>query len=158
LLVTASTCQRDLVGVWREPRTEAAAVRATRGYVVLFAIVTTALALNPPGGIIALTTFSGSLYAACFFPAVLLGLYWRRGSGASVVASILVGLATLVAWKPLGLAPAVHEVFPAIVFSAVTYAVVALARPAAAGALFDRVCQSAGTAAGAPRPVRPSLT
>ena len=32
-------------------------------------LVAAALALNPPGDIVEITIFSGSLYAVCFFPA-----------------------------------------------------------------------------------------
>ena len=142
LLVTASTCQRDLAGLWRAPRSDAAAVNATRGYVVLFAVVTTAMALRPPGDIIALTSFSGGLYAACFFPAVLFGLYWKRGGGTAVIASMAVGIITLFAWKPLALAPVVHEVFPAILFSVIAYVVVAVQTPPDASEVIERLFAS----------------
>lgn len=125
LLVMAGTCQRDLVGLWKKPRSEASAVTATRIYVALSALITTLIALNPPGGVVTLTSFSGSLYAACFFPAVIFGLFWRRGNGVAVIASILAGFLTLVAWRPLGLIPAIHEVFPAFALSTAAYVLVA---------------------------------
>ena len=127
LLVVASTCQRDLVGIWRKDRSERRALRATRIYVVLFAIVTALVALNPPGGIVQLTSFSGSLYAAGFMPAIVLGLYWRRGNGAAVIASFVVGIVCLFAWKytTSTLVAFVHPVFPALALSLLTYAIVA---------------------------------
>ncbi len=131
LLVVASTCQRDLVSVIRKSRTEASALLATKVYVVVFAIATAAIALNPPGGIVTLTSFSGSLYAACFFPALVFGLYWKRGNGVAVVASFAIGVATLLFWRYLPLGDLLHPVFPAILFSTVVFAVVALATPSA---------------------------
>ena len=75
LLVMASTCERDVVGIWQRTLTDNRALKATRWYVGVFAIVTAAIALDPPGQIVDLTVFSGGLYASCFFPAIVLGLY-----------------------------------------------------------------------------------
>ncbi|MCH7683823.1 MAG: hypothetical protein IIB35_08955 [Gemmatimonadetes bacterium] len=125
LLVLASTCQRDIVGVWQGAIPEARAIRATRIYVAIFAIVTAVIALNPPGGIVMLTAFSGSLYAACFFPALILGLYWNRGNGAAVLASFAAGIVTLVCWKYVPGGSNIHAVFPALGLSTTAYVVLA---------------------------------
>lgn len=122
LLVMASTCERDIVGVWRPPATEGAAIRATRVYVALFALITALIALDPPGSIVTLTAFSGSLFAACFFPAIALGLYWRRGNGAAVIASYATGIGVLVFWKYLPISGQLHRVFPALMGSTLVYA------------------------------------
>jgi Na+/pantothenate symporter len=102
--------------------------------------MTAAIAWDPPGGIVKVTTWAGSLFAACFFPAVLLGLNWSRGNGAAVLASFATGTATLVLW---GLSPAarwLHEVFPALLASMAAFMLVARASPplATAVALFAR--------------------
>lgn len=151
LLVMAATFHRDLVALVRPARTERAAIRATAGYVALFAFVTTIIALNPPGGIVAMTSFSGSLYAACFSPALLLGLYWRRGDGRAALASMVAGLVMLVVWKPLDLAP-VHELFPAMAVSLAVYIVAAWCRPCVPGAgrLFEHSTPGAGADVEAP--------
>lgn len=124
LLVTASTCQRDLVESWN-PGSAASALRNTRVLVAVFAVVTALVALDPPGRIVALTAFSGSLFAACFFPAIVLGLHWRRGNGAAVLASFGVGIATLFLWESFPLAGSLHEIFPAVALSTLVYASVA---------------------------------
>ncbi len=128
LLVMASTCDRDIVGVRRKSTSEGAAMLATRAYVVLFASITALISLNPPGSIVTLTAFSGSLYAACFFPAVMLGLHWRRGDGATVTASFLAGLLVLFTWRYVPGNAVVHEVFPALVLSTAAYVGVAMLR------------------------------
>jgi Na+/pantothenate symporter len=151
LLVMAATFHRDLVALVRPAASERAAVLATAAYVALFALITTLIALDPPGGIVTLTSFSGSLYAACFFPALVFGLYWRRGDGRAAVCSMLVGLIVLLGWKPLALAR-VHEVFPAMAASILAYIVVAARAdgPAAARRLFEpRTAGSAGPVAAA---------
>ena len=114
LLVMASTAERDIVGVVRPASSDAAALRATRYYVAVFALVTAVIALNPPGGIVTLTALSGSLYGACFFPAIVLGLYWRKGSGAAVIGSYAAGLAPLFLWQYTPWSEALHQVFPAL--------------------------------------------
>ncbi len=126
LLVTASTCERDIVNLWRPSLSETAALRSTRLYVGLFAFITALIALDPPGGIVTLTAFSGSLYAACFFPAIVLGLHWSRGNGTAVITSFLLGIATLFLWDYLPFAGGVHAVFPALLLSLLAYVILSL--------------------------------
>ena len=125
LLVMASTTQRDLVGMWRKPASERAALRATRFYVALFALITAVIALNPPDGIVGLTAFSGAVYGACFAPALLMGLYWRRGNGRAALASFVTGLVILVAWDWLPWSDRLHQVFPGVALSFLAYWAVA---------------------------------
>jgi len=129
LLVMASTTERDIMGVFRPSGSDAAALRATRFYVAIFALVTAVIALNPPGGIVTLTALSGSLYGACFLPAIVLGLYWRRGSGAAVIGSYASGLAPLFLWRYTPWSEDLHQVFPALVLSLLTYVAISLAGP-----------------------------
>lgn len=129
LLVMASTAERDLASVLRGAREETAELRATRGYVALFALVTAVIALRPPGGIVSLTVLSGSLYAACFLPTVLLGLFWRRGNGTAVLGSFGAGILVLLVWSRLQISGTVHEIFPAVVLSLVAYVGLALMLP-----------------------------
>lgn len=125
LLVMASTTERDVVSILRPGRTEQQEMSWTRGWVALFALITALISLNPPGGIVTLTAFSGSLYGACFFPAIVLGLHWKRGNGSAVMASFVVGIFVLLAWKLVPGSEIVHEVFPAILLSTGAYAAVA---------------------------------
>jgi SSS family transporter len=123
LLVMASTTERDIVGIFRGKQlSEGSILRATRLYVAIFAAITAVIALNPPGGIVSLTAFSGALYGACFGPAILLGLYWRRGSGAAVLASFTAGIVVLLGWPRLPFSGDLHEVFPAVACSFAVYA------------------------------------
>lgn len=122
LLVAASVLYKDVVEVIRPSESP---IRWTRLGIVGFAVVAAVLALNPPGGIIEITIFSGSLYAVCFFPAIVVGLHWRRGSATAVLASIGVGVPVLIGWMLLGFGAFVHEVFPALLVSTLTYAFVA---------------------------------
>ena len=126
LLVAASTLYKNLI----EPlRPSIRQVAWTRGSVVGFAVVAAALALNPPGDIVEITIFSGSLYAVCFFPAVVMGLHWHKGSAAAVLVSMGGGVAVLLAWIGFGLRGGLHEVFPALLTSIVLYVVISKMTP-----------------------------
>lgn len=147
LLVMASTTQHDLVGTWRESACERATLRSTRFYVALFALITAVIALNPPDGIVGLTAFSGAVYGACFAPALLLGLYWRRGNGRAAVASFVTGLAVLLLWNRLPWAGDVHQVFPGVALSFLAYWVVARRTPSHASDEVDSLFEAERTGA-----------
>jgi SSS family transporter len=121
LLVMASTTERDVMVLVRPGRTEAQEMFWTKGWVALFAFITMVISLNPPGGIVELTAFSGALYGACFFPALVLGLHWRRGNGAAVIVSFLVGIAVLLGWDFVPGSAILHEIFPAMILSTLAY-------------------------------------
>ena len=130
LLVAASTLYKNLVQPIMQLRgtdllNMRSQLRLTRLAVIGFAIVAALLALNPPGDIVQITIFSGSLYAVCFFPAVVLGLHWQRGSATAVLSSVIVGVLTLLIWMVTGLSSMLHEVFPALAASLLVYVAVA---------------------------------
>ena len=118
LLVAASTLYRNVVAPFSTSSRE---LLWTRAAVVGFSLVAAALALNPPGDIVEITIFSGSLYAVCFFPAVVFGLYWQRGSSRAVLWSMAVGISTLIIWIGADLRQNLHEVFPGLLLSTLTY-------------------------------------
>ena len=118
LLVAASTLYKNIVAPFRGPSRE---LLWTRTSVIGFSVLAALLALNPPGDIVEITIFSGSLYAVCFFPAVVFGLYWDRGSARAVLWSMIVGVSILIAWIAADLRQDLHEVFPALLLSTLTY-------------------------------------
>jgi Na+/pantothenate symporter len=118
LLVAASTLYKNLIAPFKQRSRE---LLWTRTAVVGFSIVAALLALKPPGDIVEITIFSGSLYAVCFFPAVVFGLYWQKGSPAAVLWSMVIGVSTLLAWIAADLRHSLHEVFPALLLSILTY-------------------------------------
>lgn len=124
LLVMATTFHRDVASlILKKTADDQRGVRATRVYVGLFALITALIALNPPGGIVALTSFSGSLYAACFLAPLVLGLFWRRGNGYAATGAIVAGVLILLLWPYIAPDASIHQVFPAILGSFVIYIV-----------------------------------
>ena len=124
LLVAASVASRDLFG--RRQRSDGTVVTGARLGVAAFAVVAAVIALNPPGGIVEITIFSGSLFAVCFVPTILLGLHWRRGNEAAALTAFGVGVAVLLGWILAGLGDVLHEVFPALLASTAAYVIVSM--------------------------------
>jgi SSS family transporter len=121
LLVMASTTERDIYALARPGGSESQEMFRTKAWVALFAFITMLISLNPPGGIVELTAFSGALYGACFFPALVLGLHWRRGNGTAVIASFVVGIFVLLTWDFAPGSDIIHEIFPAMLLSTGVY-------------------------------------
>ena len=130
LLVAASTLYKNIVAPFRGPSRE---VLWTRASVFGFSVLAALLALNPPGDIVEITIFSGSLYAVCFFPAVVFGLYWQRGSAKAVLWSMATGITTLIAWIAADLTENLHEIFPALLLSTLTYTMLSRGQEPSAG-------------------------
>ena len=122
LLVAASSASRDLFG---SHETEGR-IAVTRVWVVLISIVSMLVALRPPGGIVEVTALSGSLYAACFLPTLVVGLYWKRRSSRGALTCILVGGATVTLWyfAKRGGWTSWHEVYAGVAAALGAYAVV----------------------------------
>jgi Na+/proline symporter len=123
LLVMASTTERDIRGLIWPTDSHKKTLTYTKFYVVLFAAITAGIALNPPGSIVALTALSGSMYAACFLPSIVLGLYWSRGNNKAVIGSFVTGLSVLFFWP---WTEYLHQVFPAIIVSSSVYTLISI--------------------------------
>ena len=118
LLVASSTLYKNIIAPFKTIENE---VRWSRAAVIAFACISALMALNPPGDIVGITIFSGSLYAVCFFPSVVFGLYGRVASAKTTLVSMILGMGTLILWITLGLSALLHEVFPALLVSASVY-------------------------------------
>ncbi|RNA67461.1 sodium:solute symporter family protein [Alteribacter keqinensis] len=56
------------------------------------------IALDPPGAITQIVAWAFALASGTFFPALLLGVWWRRANGPGVIAGMLVGLTVTLAY------------------------------------------------------------
>jgi len=126
LLVLAGAFQRDVVEVFMGEFEDARSLRFTRIQVVLFATVTAIVALRPPGDILSLTIFSGSLYAACFAAPLFAALFRWRGSPVSALGAMLIGGVVVVSWSTLtegvSTLSSIHPVFASVPASFAAYA------------------------------------
>ena len=125
LLVAASAVDRDLLLMGGD---NVRAITRTRVWVVVISLLSMLLALNPFGDIVEITAFSGSLYAACFLPTLVLGLYWQRSTPIGAFSCVVVGSATVIGWfvaERVGWT-SMHEVYPGFAVALATYVVVSL--------------------------------
>lgn len=95
LLVASSTLYKNIIAPFKTIKNE---VRWSRAAVIAFACISAFMALNPPGDIVGITIFSGSLYAVCFFPPVVFGLYGHVASAKTTLVSMILGMSTLILW------------------------------------------------------------
>jgi SSS family transporter len=125
LLVGASAVERDLI--FQRDHT-ATTIGRTRLWVMLLSLVSMLMALNPFGGIVEITAFSGSLYAACFFPTLVVGMYWSRRTAAGALACMLAGSVIVVGWYFAKRAAWTtwHEVYAGLSVAILSYVVVSL--------------------------------
>ncbi|KIL43369.1 sodium:solute symporter [Jeotgalibacillus alimentarius] len=63
-----------------------------RWSIVLASLAAGVIALNPPGAITQIVAWAFALASGSFFPALLLGVWWKRSNAKGVIAGMLVGL------------------------------------------------------------------
>jgi len=123
LLVAASAIDHDVIAPGRG---EQGTVRRTRIWLVAISLVSMIAVLTPfANDIITITSFSGALYAACFFPALVVGLFWWRATARGAMASLLCGSVAAVGWfvaRQAGLA-STHEVYVGLAVALAVYLV-----------------------------------
>ena len=130
LLVAASSVDHDVIspGATSSP----GAMRRTRCWVLVLAAVAASLALLRLRGIVEMSSFSGSIYAACFLPALVVGLFWKRGTRSGALASLGIGLPVTIGWfyakklPALSALESIHEVFLGTGISLLIYWLVSL--------------------------------
>jgi SSS family solute:Na+ symporter len=101
-------------------------------------LISLAIAYRPPGLVLAITAFAWAVIAsACLWP-VVLGVYWKRGTRAGAMWSMVAGAAVALGWmiagKPLG----VHGFIPGVLVSLVVFVVVSLMTEPPDRALIER--------------------
>lgn len=133
LLVAASSVDHDLI---HPERDASQAMHHTRGWIVVLSAVAALLALWSTRGIVEISSFSGSMYAACFLPTLVFGLYWRRATRAGALAALLLGFVVTLVWffakvrVADGAYRGWHEVYVGLACSLLAYfAVSMLTRP-----------------------------
>ncbi len=128
MLIVGTAAAGDLRNLWRSADQQST-VRWTKAAIVAYSGIVLLITIYPPAGIVELTSFSGAVFAASFFPAIFGGLYLRWGTGHGAFWSMLVGMLATLFWRfgirfrVSGLAD-IHEIFPAFCVSLAVYLVV----------------------------------
>ena len=101
---------------------------ASRGMVVLIAVIAVLMALNPSDTILGLVGFAWAGFGAAFGPVVVASLFWRRLTAPGAMACMIVGALTVLVW---GYLPAtselIYEMVPGVLFATIAMVVVSLA-------------------------------
>ena len=94
-------------------------------------LIALVIAFRPPALVLVITAFAWAVIAsACLWP-VVLGIYWKRGTRAGAMSSMVIGVAVALAWmiagkvlggNPLGL----HGFIPGVLVSLVVFIMVSL--------------------------------
>ncbi|MBT2690546.1 cation acetate symporter [Bacillus sp. ISL-47] len=72
--------------------TEKTRLSVARWSIVVATLLAGLIALNPPGAITQIVAWAFALATGTFFPALVLGVWWKRSNSQGVIAGLLVGL------------------------------------------------------------------
>lgn len=78
--------------VWKPNATEKNRLSVARWSIVVATLLAGIIALNPPGVITQIVAWAFAIASGTFFPALVLGVWWKRSNTKGVIAGLLVGL------------------------------------------------------------------
>lgn len=79
--------------VWKPQASEKNRLSVARWSIVIATLLAGIIALNPPGVITQIVAWAFAIASSTFFPALVLGVWWKRSNTKGVIAGLLVGLA-----------------------------------------------------------------
>ncbi|MDQ3077633.1 MAG: sodium/proline symporter PutP [Pseudomonadota bacterium] len=121
LLVTSSSLTEDIYkSFFKRSASEKELVTIGRACVALVAIVAGLLAMDPESSILGLVGNAWAGFGAAFGPAILFSLRWKRTTRQGVLAGMIVGAVTVIAWIMLGLSATLYEIVPGFILSSIT--------------------------------------
>lgn len=129
LLVAASSVDHDLIAPDRDQK---GAMRMTRLWVVMLSGTAALLAWWLDRGIVEMSSFSGSMYAACFLPTLVVSLFWRGATVSGAFAGLILGFLVTLGWFFLkteiagGQYKTWHEVYVGIASAMLVFVVVSV--------------------------------
>ena len=147
LLVTATALVDDLPRIAGRVPSERQLLVASRLTVVAVAAGAGAVATDPDSQVLDLVAYAWAGLGASFGPALLFTLFWRRTTANGLIAGMVVGAATVVAWRGLeGGVFGLYELLPAFLAACLAIWVVSLVESAdpASERAFDRSVSAAG--------------
>lgn len=79
--------------VWKPQASEKNRLSVARWSIVIATLFAGLIALNPPGVITQIVAWAFAIASSTFFPALVLGVWWKRSNTKGVIAGLVVGLA-----------------------------------------------------------------
>jgi len=85
------TTARDIYDWYEDDASDEELLKVSRAATIVFGLIATGVAVDPPGTIIALYTFRAVLLTSAFLVPIYVALYYRGVAGNAVVASVVLG-------------------------------------------------------------------
>ncbi len=113
LLTIANALSHDIYyKIINQNASTARRLAVTKGLLLAAALIAAYVASLKPDTILSMVAWAFSIAGACFFPALVLGIFWKRATQAGAVAGMIVGLGLtlyyLIAVKFFGMEPWFH--------------------------------------------------
>ena len=122
LLVAAGSIERDILPRLHDLQ-DTGSLRRTRIWVLVLSAAAASLAMMQTRGIVELSSLSGSLYAVCFLPSLIVGLFWQGATETAARCSLVSGFLTAATWFGLkkvvlgGSVAWLHEIYIGLLVS-----------------------------------------
>ena len=117
LLVAASAFAQDFYKTLiRTDANQTELVWISRASVLIIASIAVFLGFNPDSFILDMVAYAWAGFGAAFGPALLMSLFWKRTTRRGVIAGIIVGGVTVLAWKQFELF-GLYEIVPGFIFA-----------------------------------------
>ncbi|MDF2855297.1 MAG: cation acetate symporter [Neobacillus sp.] len=99
MLAISSSFAHDIYyRVLKPESTDKKRLSVARWTIVIATLLAGLIALNPPGAITQIVAWAFALATGTFFPALVLGVWWKRSNSKGVIAGLLVGLGVTLAY------------------------------------------------------------
>ena len=144
LLAAASAVSQNIVAEFLKVKISSkASMWIARITVIVISIIAVFLALNPDSSVFRIVSFAWGGFGACFGPAVLLALFWKRSNKWGILAGMISGGAMIFIWKFVirvafaGSVLDIYELLPAFILNLIVAVVVSLITKAPAKEVTD---------------------
>ncbi len=126
ILVCSSTLTEDLYYSFiKKDASQTELVWVGRGTVILVAIVSIIMAMNPENSILDLVAYAWAGFGAAFGPVILFSLFSRNMTAAAALAGMITGAASVLIWKSLaGGVFDLYELLPGFLLASVTISII----------------------------------
>ncbi|WP_342319533.1 sodium/proline symporter PutP [Corynebacterium mayonis] len=128
LLIASTALVEDLYRIVSKKKpTHATLILLSRAMVVLVAVVSMLMAINPSDTILGLVGFAWAGFGAAFGPVVIASLYWRRLTSTGALVGMVVGAVTVFVWGSVdALSGIIYEIVPGVIFATAAMVIVSL--------------------------------
>ncbi|WP_196595378.1 sodium/proline symporter PutP [Pectinatus frisingensis] len=126
LLVAASAFSQDFYKTLiHKTNNQKELVWVSRLSVIVISVIAILMGINPDNLILDMVAYAWAGFGACFGPALLTSLFWRRTTNKGVIAGIIIGGITVILWKHFAIW-GLYEIIPGFLFSLLAIIVVSL--------------------------------